>query len=286
MAFAVTQRGRAVGWCVTFVSLCFVWHFLAFTNQFERFLYHRAAPGQHVAFGNVTVFVKDMRFNHPLVWPETVSTSQLVAFVAICGATVVVIEGAASRTANSVWHAAALFMVAVVMNEFFTLLAKNYVGFLRPNFYNGCGWSDDLQQCTRMHVKLRHSFPSGHSSHSWNAAVLLTLRVLAQYHRAGPSGRSLLPTFCKLLVPVPCAVAGFIALSRVHDFWHHPADVVAGTCCGATIAALINALAWIPDVDTQPRALHSSCTGAVTPNSVGSAPTETSLSSDIRTALV
>ena len=44
-------------------------------------------------------------------------------------------------------------------------------------------------------------------------------------------------------MPVPAAVATWVAATRVHDNAHHPADVACGSFLGVTCAALVFALA-------------------------------------------
>ena len=43
----------------------------------------------------------------------------------------------------------------------------------------------------------------------------------------------------RLLVPLPGAVAAWVAASRVHDDWHSATDVVAGLALGAACGCLV-----------------------------------------------
>lgn len=114
----------------------------------------------------------------------------------------------------------------------------------RPNFYHGCAFDDEVRACTRPSSAFRLSFPSGHSSHSSCWATLLTRHLLwladaALAARALTRRRVLL-----LLACTPAPVALFVAASRVHDSWHHPADVCAGVLLGALCASMVHRVRW------------------------------------------
>ena len=90
-----------------------------------------------------------------------------------------------------------------------------------------------------------YTYVSGHSSHSACWATLLTLCLLrraaaAILERAPVRRRALY-----LLVFVPAPIALFVAASRVHDNWHHPADVVCGVMLGALCASLVERAMWV-----------------------------------------
>ena len=245
-AKAATSSGGPIGWSIALVAITCVTYFLTSTHMWENILHVRPVPGQRVLVAaDVAVFVRDPALDHPMI-SETVTEDQLEVFVIANGVMIALLEGLIHGRASVMPRAAALFMAAVALNEFTTDFAKYYIGAFRPNFYSGCGWSDETRQCTSIPTFLRKSFPSGHSSHSWNAATMLTLRALAhlrhqyQYQSLGRSCQ----IWPRLLVPIPCAIAGFISCSRVRDFWHHPVDIAAGSALGAAIAALFSALAW------------------------------------------
>jgi membrane-associated phospholipid phosphatase len=46
---------------------------------------------------------------------------------------------------------------------------------------------------------------------------------------------------------LPILLAFFISASRVHDFWHHPADIVAGSTIGIGCAFIAHGM-WYPSV--------------------------------------
>ena len=235
---------EAVGWLVASVGLLATTKFLTQTHLFNAFLYHRPIPGQVLNTSNGVVFIRDPSLNHPFVWPETVSVGQLTYFAAACGLGVALLEASLAKTVRAIPRAIAMWMVAVTLNELLTNCFKFYCGILRPNFYAGCGFSDVELRCLNPHTDFLHkSFPSGHSSHAWASATMLTWRILASFQQER-GGSALTAAAKALLAPLPCAVAGFIACSRVHDNWHHPADVVAGSALGAAIASGVHAFAW------------------------------------------
>ena len=86
------------------------------------------------------------------------------------------------------------------------------------------------------HVRgARLSFPSGHSSFAFQAAVFTVLYLQTKYGTQG---------FQQLSLPIPffqviaISVATFTAVSRIMDYKHHPTDVLAGTLIGVTSQSL------------------------------------------------
>ena len=99
---------------------------------------------------------------------------------------------------------------------------QHYCGVLRPNFYAGCGWDDAEMRCADVWMKGRKSFPSGHSAHAFNFAVLLTLHLLrhhaislAERRLAGIGGEGSSPWARQLAALAPGWLALFVACSRV-----------------------------------------------------------------------
>ena len=83
--------------------------------------------------------------------------------------------------------------------------------------------------------KARLSFPSGHSSFAFQAAVFTVLYLQTKYGTHG---------FQQLSLPIPffqviaISIATFTAVSRIMDYKHHPTDVLAGTLIGVTSQSL------------------------------------------------
>ena len=89
----------------------------------------------------------------------------------------------------------------------------------------------------------RKSFPSGHSAHAFCFASLLTLSLLRHLALSVASrGETGWARFLRAAALAPGTLALFVAASRVHDNWHHPADVVAGSAIGGAVAAMAHRL--------------------------------------------
>lgn len=143
-----------------------------------------------------------------------------------------------------------VYPLAVGLTQTLTNLAKLYAGYLRPIFYDICEPDEDFLECTGENDQGRKSFPSGHASLSFCGLLLFCLflehafgmtahkkRVAASDAEAPPAVK--LVRVWSVLCYAPILVAFFIAVSRVHDNHHHPADVVGGALLGATVANLI-----------------------------------------------
>ena len=126
-----------------------------------------------------------------------------------------------------------------------TNAAKAYVGRLRPNFYDMCGFNDETRMCegdAKLIAEGRSSFPSGHASLSACSCVFVSVFLAAHFQHAKPASNfGVLGSSVRLATPelvwavtiVPILVAAFVAASRVHDNWHFPSDVIAGSCIGS-----------------------------------------------------
>jgi len=141
-----------------------------------------------------------------------------------------------------------------------TDLAKNYVGRMRPFFYEKCDFNEESASCQLPLAQLdllRQSFPSGHASLGTCAMLFTTLYLLGKIGHPGLSGRLVVPLpwglsplrlapAAALLATLPTWLSGWIICSRVHDNWHHPADVVAGAGLGGTTVMLWYSLGYPP----------------------------------------
>lgn len=75
------------------------------------------------------------------------------------------------------------YCVAITLTSFATEFTKNYVGYLRPIFFDQCNPEDNFETCQGMeheddYVKVKElhkSFVSGHASFSFVCGTLLTL---------------------------------------------------------------------------------------------------------------
>jgi len=114
------------------------------------------------------------------------------------------------------------YLVAVALTELGTESVKQYVGYLRPNFYQTCQPSQTMDACLGMANDARKSFPSGHSSMSFTGLSLISLFLQRRFGVESirdrvPRSQRLKYRIQSVLALAPIALAIFIAASRVHD---------------------------------------------------------------------
>lgn len=131
------------------------------------------------------------------------------------------------------------WLSAMALTDLLTTIGKNFCGYLRPNYYGGCGFNETARACVHEFADGRHSFPSGHSSFSACAAVLLALSSMRAVDRLRQQGREGCSAHAlRGLAVSSFCVAFYIAMSRVYDNYHFPADVITGSCLGYAVGAV------------------------------------------------
>tara|TARA_B110001452_G_scaffold193155_1_gene163122 strand:- start:223 stop:1149 length:927 start_codon:yes stop_codon:yes gene_type:complete len=218
---------------------------------------HRPTPGQLVALPDPppgrlgSVFVKDPTHNQPFLADVDATVPGWLLQDLLIGQLVLLVAFAhlVRREALVVLP---MYCWAVGLTELVTELIKNYVGRLRPQYYEACGWDDATHTCTWDPARMpdpalpmdeeSHSFPSGHSSLTMSAGLTLTLYALGVLPTARPRHR--LGQLCamRLLTPLallPTALAISVAASRVRDNWHFPSDVITGAVLGGTCSVAV-----------------------------------------------
>ena len=152
-----------------------------------------------------------------------------------------------------------MILLCIAMTQFFTCMAKMYVGRLRPNFYAMCGFDNITLTCTADEeyvLQARSSFPSGHSALSFGSMGCLVWYFLGRSGIGRVSNKCLNeqdkvtfnPLFFQkglfggklgiLTAFLPWIYASFVACSRLVDNWHHPSDIVAGSLIGIFCSTL------------------------------------------------
>lgn len=240
--------------CVVFFVLCIL------SSVIDKAANERPIPFQLLDTGE---YVRNLSFNESYDG-ETIS-DQLLIFLAILLPLVIqfTIGKLLGRKADA--HATiCIYFVAFGLTLMTTDLVKAYCGYLRPIFYDVCEPDENYEACTQTsdEAGVRRSFPSGHASSSFCGLTLLTLFLhtrfgvpsLREQQYAGqtnsaapPSASSKDPMLCRfisILSLIPMGLALFIAASRVADNKHFPADVVAGSVLGASIANFVHGL-WL-----------------------------------------
>jgi len=175
------------------------------------------------------------------------------------------------------------YSVALTITGMVSELIKNYVGYMRPIFFDQCDPDDQYQSCTGdgwTQHELSKSFVSGHASMAFCGGVLFSLflertigvssvavavaRQVMMPTEALPMSTSSQPQSSVLMVSLayrqppgwrkvgsivalfPMLVSIWVACSRVVDNVHHPADIVGGAVLGAAVAAYCHPI-WYPD---------------------------------------
>lgn len=145
---------------------------------------------------------------------------------------------------------------ANIITMFLTNIFKLLVGRPRPYFVAACksyiqGSSTECTGDVLVVKDARRSFPSGHSSLSFSAAMFFTLSLWAAL---SPTNADVVHKMARLVVlMLPLLVASLIAASRLIDFHHHYSDVIAGSCLGAVTAyAVFITRAGVPLMNAQP----------------------------------
>ena len=150
---------------------------------------------------------------------------------------------------------------------------KSFVGRLRPNFFAACdykgykhatstgnyadylaattpGAPGDLTHCRAARADVDEaslSFPSGHAGLSFVAATWSTMALIralsVERHYLGKTSTDVLRSSNAPVVSaaraaacLPMAFAVYVACTRVVDYKHRPADVIAGALIGAAFA--------------------------------------------------
>ena len=261
MPWACTSRGLAASRFVVAMAAVV----LGMCSTLVIPTHKRPEPVQRVQLpgSNVTLFILDPAFNNgPCIADAHASCpSALLSALIVAGLLFTILANC-----DSLLHAldaAKVYLFALALTSLLTVWFKNYCGFFRPNYFPCCGWDDVTHGCSRDWLEGRHSFPSGHSSSSMSGATVLTLyllRKLEGWRKASSAKSPWMPQALQCATVIPGVVASWVAASRVHDNWHHPADIITGATLGAAIAALIFRLLANEAVLPQPATSSGSAT--------------------------
>lgn len=211
-----------------------------------------SAPYQVTANGDVLI---DLGLNFPLV-SQTVPVSMLTLVGMVLPIVILLVVGICNGPPGDAHASLCAYFLSVGMNSFVTDTMKNYCAKLRPNFYNMCEFDAGTKTCTNDVSNAHKSFPSGHSSLAFCAMSILSLYFLGKVglHRIPlkndptknyPSLATKLMAWVSFAIPM--SIALFVACSRVHDYFHHPADIVTGALIGIVCALFATSL-WYPSV--------------------------------------
>lgn len=208
-------------------------------------------PYQVTQAGDV---ILELDLSHP-VQPETVPGWMLIVVGILVPMLLLLVTGICCGPPGDAHASICVYMFAVGISTFLTNMMKLYCGRLRPNFYDMCQFDTSTKECQVDEPNARKSFPSGHSSLSFCSMTILSLYLLGKIglHRTTTGGRNnTMPTIMAKLLAfpsflIPMGVAFFVASSRVHDFYHHPVDIMAGAAIGVLCAHFGTSL-WYPSI--------------------------------------
>ncbi|GAA5880964.1 hypothetical protein JCM3774_001489 [Rhodotorula dairenensis] len=164
---------------------------------------------------------------------------------------VVVVGGAFKRSLHDVHHGLLVLFSSRSLMRIVVESLKNRVGRLRPDFFARCEWDAVAHACTGALDLVkdgRRSFPSGHSSTSWQAMLFVALYLAGKngaFALAAPFPKSgfLQSRLLRFgVVVAPLFLGTWICVTRLEDHRHHPADVVAGSLIGAVSALVMYAI--------------------------------------------
>ncbi|GAA5840292.1 hypothetical protein JCM5353_002814 [Sporobolomyces roseus] len=160
---------------------------------------------------------------------------------------VIVIVAASKRSFHDIHHGVLGLAASRAIMRLTVEFLKTQVGRLRPSFFSRCDYDAVAKVCQGSFELVkdgRKSFPSGHSSTSFQGLFFLTLFL------AGKNGAFALSTpyprstpfqsrFLRLSICIsPLFLAAWVCLTRLQDHWHHPTDVMAGATIGSACALL------------------------------------------------
>lgn len=189
----------------------------------------------------------ELDLNYKLVSKETIPDWLAIVLCIVVPLMIFCIFGRLRRRGNGpkgdVHASLCFYFVTVGTSWFLTDMIKVYTSFPRPNFYAMCQFDTETLQCASdsQHYlsESRLSFPSGHASLAFSSMTALTLFLLGKVSIHRNISTKAISFKTRLLYFVsfsPMLLAWFVAASRVHDYWHHPADIVAGALIGSGCA--------------------------------------------------
>ena len=208
----------------------------------------------------------DSTFSYPYRPNSVPSWAAIVGPLIVWAATLALIEvglrrcangGATRALAGGFYHSIDL-AGAILLTVLVTEATKLCVGYLRPYFFSACTpppeGSPPGTPCTPTGVvkdldAARVSFPSGHSSSSAAIAVFTALyalhaclttpvRVAGWKRLSAASAADAIRSAGLVWALLTLLLPWCIGASRIVDYRHHPADVVAGWVLGGVIATL------------------------------------------------
>jgi len=199
-------------------------------------------------------FIGDPTLQYKHVADQTVPGELNTILTLMVPLAIVLLISAVRRSLKEAHHAALGLYAGYQLNNLATNFIKLKVGRFRPDFFDRCQYDAVKEVCTGPYALVqegRRSFPSGHSSSAFFGCVFLMLFLAGKnrcfaYASTFPHSGILHSKFLRLFIGIsPLFASTFIAVSRYADHWHHPTDIIAGSCLG-TLIAVATYLIWWP----------------------------------------
>lgn len=209
------------------------------------------------------IFALDSTISYPLL-DSTVPTWLLAVLACVLPIVLALIAYLYFRTHVAAKYELNLFLtgllLALGLATLFTTIIKRAVGRPRPNFAAYCHYENNA--CNGVSLAVMNdayaSFPSGHSSFafsglgftamylmmclpSWRRAVQYLPRRSGEHitEIALSEERHSKEAWVFVLAISPLFLAGFIAMTRITDYWHNTDDVVFGSMLGIAFAMFV-----------------------------------------------
>mmetsp|Transcript_18847 Transcript_18847/g.24338 ORF Transcript_18847/g.24338 Transcript_18847/m.24338 type:complete len:358 (+) Transcript_18847:39-1112(+) len=126
------------------------------------------------------------------------------------------------------------FLSSAILLNLGTNVLKHFVGYPRPDYYALLAYAD-LHGADGVIGFANRSFPSGHSSESMFGMSFITFLLLDDLKRLFTNSRTAAQS-CSvplhLLALLPICLALYVGATRIRDYYHFPADVIAGFLIG------------------------------------------------------
>jgi len=215
------------------VVVIIFWNFCIMLPQILGLQVHER-PIPYQVLNNSGDVVLEFDLNHDYVYPEnqTIPVGLLFSSCFYIPLTLLPLFGIFAGRRYDAHAIVCVFLMSSALSDIISALIKLYVGRLRPNFYNMCEFNTESLQCEgddEYNTEARKSFPSGHSTMAFSAYTVIILFLLGKAQTVKkPYKKKVLSIFAAF----PITYAFFVAASRVRDNWHHPSDVIAGSCIG------------------------------------------------------
>ncbi|GAA5855564.1 hypothetical protein JCM3766R1_000595 [Sporobolomyces carnicolor] len=201
----------------------------------------------------VEPYLDDPQYQYPVVAEQVPSGpgSLLETLTWYFPLTVIVLVAASRKSFHDIHHGVLGLSASRAIMRLTVEFLKNQVGRLRPSFFARCDYDVVTKTCNAVgeHAAAlvkdgRKSFPSGHSSTSFQGLLFLSLFLAGKngafaIATAYPRSTPLESRFLRLSISIaPLFLAAWICITRLQDHWHHPTDVLAGATIGSACALL------------------------------------------------